>query len=56
VALNNFIPAIWSQTLLENLRNNLVYGQPGIINRDYEGEISGAGLRQDSQHRCRDGQ
>ena len=43
MALNNFIPAIWSQTLLENLRNNLVYGQPGIINRDYEGEISGAG-------------
>ena len=43
MALNNFIPALWSQTLLENLRNNLVYGQPGVVNRDYEGEISGAG-------------
>ena len=43
MALNTFIPALWSQTLLENLRNNLVYGQPGVVNRDYEGEISGAG-------------
>ena len=43
MALNNFIPAIWSRALLENLRNDLVYGQPGVINRDYEGEIRGAG-------------
>ena len=43
MALNNFIPAVWSQTLLENLRNDLVYGQPGVINRDYEGDIAGAG-------------
>jgi N4-gp56 family major capsid protein len=43
MALNTFIPAIWSRSLLENLRKNLVYGQPGIINRDYEGEIRGAG-------------
>lgn len=43
MALNNFIPAIWSRALLENLRNDLVFGQPGIINRDYEGDIRGAG-------------
>ena len=43
MAINNFIPAIWSRSLLENLRNNLVYGQPGVINNDYEGEIAGAG-------------
>lgn len=43
MAINNFIPAIWSRSLLENLRNNLVYGQPSVINRDYEGEIRGAG-------------
>lgn len=43
MAINNFIPAIWSRSLLENLRNNLVYGQPAVINRDYEGEIRGAG-------------
>jgi len=43
MAINNFIPAIWSRSLLENLRNNLVYGQPAVINREYEGEIRGAG-------------
>ena len=43
MALDNFIPAIWSRSLLENLRNNLVFGQPAVINRDYEGEIRGAG-------------
>lgn len=43
MALNTFIPAIWSRALLENLRNDLVFGQPGVINRDYEGEIRGAG-------------
>lgn len=43
MAINNFIPAIWSRALLENLRNSLVYGQPGVVNRDYQGEIAGAG-------------
>lgn len=39
MALTNFIPELWSARLLENLRKNLVYGQEGVINRDYEGEI-----------------
>jgi N4-gp56 family major capsid protein len=43
MSLDLFIPAIWSRSLLENLRNNLVFGQPAVINRDYEGEIRGAG-------------
>lgn len=43
MAINQFIPQIWSARLLENLKNTLVYGQPGIVNRDYEGEISGQG-------------
>lgn len=43
MAINNFIPAIWSRSLLENLRNSLVYGQPGVINTDYQGEIAGQG-------------
>lgn len=43
MAINNFIPAVWSRALLENLRNSLVYGQAGVINRDYQGEIAGAG-------------
>lgn len=43
MAINNFIPTVWSAALLENLRSSLVYGQPYVINRDYEGEISAYG-------------
>jgi hypothetical protein len=43
MALDNFIPEIWSARLIRALRSDLVYGQPGIINRDYEGEIQNAG-------------
>lgn len=43
MALTNFIPEIWSARLLQNLHKSLVYGQPGIVNRDYEGEIREAG-------------
>jgi N4-gp56 family major capsid protein len=43
MAVTNFIPAVWSRALLENLRTSLVFGQPGVVNRDYEGEIAGAG-------------
>ena len=44
MALTNFIPEIWSARLLQNLHKSLVYGQPGIVNRDYEGEIREAFL------------
>jgi hypothetical protein len=43
VAITNFIPKIWSDVLLVELRNRLVYGQPGTINRNYEGDIAQAG-------------
>lgn len=43
MALNNFIPTIWSARLLVNLQKALVYGQTGVVNRDYEGEIQGVG-------------
>lgn len=43
MSLNNFIPTIWSARLLMNLHKSLVYGQLGVINRDYEGEIQAAG-------------
>lgn len=43
MSLTNFIPQIWSARLLENLRKNLVFGQTGVINRDYEGEIRAYG-------------
>lgn len=43
MALDNFIPIVWSARLLANLHKNLVYGQAGVVNRDYEGEISDVG-------------
>jgi len=43
VSLNNFIPTIWSARLLVNLYNDHVYGQAGVVNRDYEGEIQNLG-------------
>ncbi len=41
--LNNFIPTIWSARLLKHLMKSLVFGQTGVVNRDYEGEIRQAG-------------
>lgn len=43
MATTNFIPTIWSARLLANLQKSLVFGQTGIINRDYEGEIKNYG-------------
>lgn len=43
MAISNFVPEIWSASLLANLRANLVYGQAGVINRNYEGDIARAG-------------
>ena len=39
----NFIPSVWAGTLLQALDTALVYANPGVINRDYEGEIQAAG-------------
>jgi N4-gp56 family major capsid protein len=43
VSLNNFIPQLWSARIYEALRKAFVYGQEGVINRDWEGEIAQAG-------------
>lgn len=43
MSLQNFIPTIWSAKLIEELQKALVYG--GCCNKDYEGEIKGAGDR-----------
>jgi hypothetical protein len=43
MALDNFIPVIWSANLLSNINKAHVYAQDSVTNRDYEGEISGAG-------------
>ncbi|MEU9865492.1 P22 coat protein - protein 5 domain protein [Streptomyces sp. NPDC047971] len=43
MAITRFRPEIWSARLLVALRTRLVYAQPGVVNRDYEGEIAEAG-------------
>jgi hypothetical protein len=43
LSINNFKPEIWSAQLLDALENALVYAQPQLVNRDYEGEISTQG-------------
>ena len=43
MAISDFIPAVWASRLLANLRKAQVYGQPGVINRDYEGDIAQMG-------------
>jgi len=43
MTLNNFIPQIWSAKLLESLKKAHVYTQTGVVNTDYQGDISGKG-------------
>jgi hypothetical protein len=43
MAILRFRPEIWAATLLMALRKSLVYAGPGVVNRDYEGEITQAG-------------
>ena len=43
MAINNFKPEYWSAKLLLALRATARYTQAGVINRDYEGDISQAG-------------
>ena len=38
-----FIPEIWVAAMLESLKKRLVFGQPTVSNRDYEGEIANQG-------------
>jgi N4-gp56 family major capsid protein len=41
MAITNFIPEVWSASILEALRAKLVF--PSLCNRDYEGQIREAG-------------
>ena len=43
MTINNFIGEVWSARALANLNKALVYGQIGVVNKDYEGEIKGIG-------------
>jgi len=39
------LPSIWSARILAKLEKNLVFGQSGVVNRDYEGDIRQSGDR-----------
>lgn len=41
MSFGNFVPEIWSAALLQNLRDQLIFG--GLCNRDYEGDVARAG-------------
>lgn len=43
MSIQRFRPEIWSAQLLVALRKALVYAGPGMVNRDYEGDIQQAG-------------
>lgn len=43
MALSRFVPELWSTRLIRHLDKALVYAQPGVINRNYEGEIRNQG-------------
>lgn len=43
MAVSTFIPEVWSARLLYNLHKSQVFAQPGVVNREYEGDISAAG-------------
>jgi hypothetical protein len=40
MSLNNFIPVVWSARINANLHKAQVFGQEGVVNRDYEGDIA----------------
>lgn len=43
MAVLNFKPSVWSKVILAAEKKALVFGSPGVVNNDYEGEISGPG-------------
>lgn len=43
MAITRFKPVIWSGLLLAATETKLVYGNPNVVNRDYEGEIAEQG-------------
>jgi N4-gp56 family major capsid protein len=45
MAITNTLPQIWSARILAKLEKNLVFAQPGVVNRDYEGDIRQDGDR-----------
>ena len=43
MAVTTFIPEVWAASLLTTLEKNYVFGQAGVTNRDYEGDIANYG-------------
>lgn len=43
MAINTFIPEVWAVALLRSLEKAQVFAQAGVVNRDYEGDITQAG-------------
>ena len=43
MAILNFVPEVWSASLLGSLKKSLVFGAPSVCNRNYEGEIADSG-------------
>src|SRR5215213_6558106 len=45
MAITQMLPQIWSARILAKLEKNLVFAQPGVVNREYEGDIRADGDR-----------
>ncbi len=45
MAITQAIPQVWSARILAKLEKNLVFAQPGVATRDYEGDITADGDR-----------
>lgn len=43
MAISAFKPEVWNANLLVTLEKSHVYGAPGVVNRDYEGDIANYG-------------
>lgn len=43
MSVATFISTVWAAALLAGLHKNLIFAQPGIVNMDYEGEITKQG-------------
>ena len=43
MAINNFVPELWSAAVQLPFEKALVFGQPSVVNRDYEGTIKQQG-------------
>lgn len=43
MAVDTFIPEVWHADLMVALRKAQIFGQSGVINRDYEGDVAESG-------------